>query len=201
MGQELARNTAGQHILVFAFNINTGLPVAADAANITANISLDGATPVATNDVNPTETQRGHYKFELTQAETNAVNIDIYPTTSSAGTGVVVVGGSRVITRHAAVFRPEIELWVQATIATVAGPGDFSLTFDSYNGNAAEDVQFDGMYLVFHDGPNSKRGQVISDYTALTSRVQFLNLRNDNADAPFPNVPVVGNRVLILGLR
>lgn len=94
------------------------------------------------------------------------------------------------------------DLAVRATVATVAGAGDFTLTFDGYDGNAAQNGQFAGMYLVFRDGPNSKRGQVISAYTGgATRRVQFTDARSDHADAPFPNTPAVGNRALILGLR
>jgi hypothetical protein len=93
------------------------------------------------------------------------------------------------------------DLSVRATIDAVTGAGDFTLDFEGYDGNAAQDGQFAGMYLVFRDGANSKRGQVISTYTGATKRVVFSNLRDDNADAPFPNVPVSGNRVLILGLR
>lgn len=100
MGQELERNVASQSVLVFAFTASTGAPVTGGAAAITANIAIDGGGAAGTDDTNPTETQRGHYVFNLTQAETNAADyIDLYPTHSTAGVEVVVVGGSRILTR------------------------------------------------------------------------------------------------------
>jgi hypothetical protein len=93
------------------------------------------------------------------------------------------------------------DLMVRATIATVADEGDYTLIFDGYGGNDAQDGQFASMYSVFRDGPNAKLGRVISVYTGLTKRVQHTDDRSDHADAPFPNTPEEGNQILILGLR
>jgi len=70
------KNKASQKVAVFAYNSSTGAATTGDAANITAQISKDGAATAATNDVNPTELDAtdapGVYIFDLTQAETDA---------------------------------------------------------------------------------------------------------------------------------
>lgn len=69
------KNKASQKLAVFAVD-STGAAKTGDAANITAQISLNGGACAATNDTNPTELDaadaKGIYLFDLTQAETNA---------------------------------------------------------------------------------------------------------------------------------
>lgn len=83
------KNVAGQKISVYAYNTTTGAPVTGDAANITAQISLDGGATAATNDTNPSETDAtdlpGTYVFDMTQAETNAnlINLQAVSATGS----------------------------------------------------------------------------------------------------------------------
>ncbi|MBD3297880.1 MAG: hypothetical protein GF341_04430 [candidate division Zixibacteria bacterium] len=70
------KNVASQKIAVFAYDSTDGSAKTGDAANITAQISKDGAATAATNDTNPTELDAtdapGIYLFDMTQAETNA---------------------------------------------------------------------------------------------------------------------------------
>lgn len=70
------KNVSSQKIAVFAYDTANDTPKTGDAANITAQISLDGAATAATNDTNPTELDAtdapGIYLFNMTQAETNA---------------------------------------------------------------------------------------------------------------------------------
>lgn len=70
------KNVASQKLAVYAWDSINDSGKTADAANITAQISLDGAATAATNDANPTELDAtdapGIYIFDLTQAETNA---------------------------------------------------------------------------------------------------------------------------------
>ena len=70
------KNVASQKIAVFAWDTDDSTEKTGDAANITAQISKDGAATAATNDVNPTELDAtdapGIYIFDMTQAETNA---------------------------------------------------------------------------------------------------------------------------------
>lgn len=89
----MQKNIASQQFVVFAFNATTNIPITGDAANITATISKDFAADVATNDVNPTETQKGFYVFDATQAETNANDIQIFPSSVTANIQVISVPG------------------------------------------------------------------------------------------------------------
>lgn len=94
------KNVASQGVYLFAYNISTQAPDTGDAANITGNISKDGAAPAATATVNPTEIGGGVYWQPLSQAETNAnalalywssttANIQIDPVTTLTDSGAV----------------------------------------------------------------------------------------------------------------
>lgn len=78
----MLKNVANQIISVRAWK--NGSPFTADASQITAVISLDGAAAVATNDVNPSPVSNivGLFIFNLTQAETNAAHISLEPSTT-----------------------------------------------------------------------------------------------------------------------
>lgn len=70
------KNVSSQKLAVFAWDAAAGAAKTGDSANITAQISKDGAACAASNDTNPTELDStdapGVYLFDLTQAETNA---------------------------------------------------------------------------------------------------------------------------------
>jgi len=89
----MQKNTAGQKIIVFAFDRTDNTPVTGDAANITANLRKDNGSAVATNDTNPTETEDGFYAFDLTQAETNADTLQGFPASVTADVQVIAVPG------------------------------------------------------------------------------------------------------------
>tara|TARA_Y100001963_G_scaffold160054_1_gene267462 strand:- start:1759 stop:3141 length:1383 start_codon:yes stop_codon:yes gene_type:complete len=86
------KNVASQKVSVYAYDPTTTAgsdpSKTGDAANITAQISLDGAASAATNHTNPTELeatdQKGIYVFDLTQAETNADMIVISAVSSTS---------------------------------------------------------------------------------------------------------------------
>ncbi len=84
----MIKNLAGK-VAVFAWNSGAGAPKIWDAANITAQISLDGGASQATNDANPAELDAanhpGVYVFDLLQAETNADLVVITPKSTTAG--------------------------------------------------------------------------------------------------------------------
>jgi hypothetical protein len=90
----MIRNASGQKWRVLAYNVTTGSRVTGDAANITANIRKDFGARVATNDVNPTETEDGYYDFDLTASETNADTVDLFPESSTPNVLVVPVPAS-----------------------------------------------------------------------------------------------------------
>lgn len=103
----MLKNTAGKWV-VFAFQdeggANPGEPVTSGAAAITANLYLDGsATPNAVDDTNPTELGGGYYVFDVTAAETNADNIVIAPSSSTANVNVIGVPGAVYTTDYSAI--------------------------------------------------------------------------------------------------
>jgi len=118
------KNVAGQKISVFAWNNATGQEATGEAANITAQISIDGGASAATNDVNPTEldatNHKGVYVFDLLQAETNGDMIVISPACSTDDI----------------VFRPIIEYPTLLT-ATKAAFIDASIATNSVDINSA----------------------------------------------------------------
>lgn len=86
------KNKASQKVGCYAYggagHASPGEPVTGDAANITAQISIDGGVTAATNDVNPTELDatdaKGIYLFDLTQAESNGDLLAIAPVSSTS---------------------------------------------------------------------------------------------------------------------
>jgi len=70
------KNVASQKLAVLAWDAAAGEAKTGDAAQITAQISKDGAACAASDDTNPTELDAtdapGVYLFDMTQAETNA---------------------------------------------------------------------------------------------------------------------------------
>ena len=84
----LYKNVASQKIPIYAYDTANSEAKTGDAANITAQISIDGGTTAATNDVNPTELDAtdapGVYIFDLTQAETNGDLIILSAASSTA---------------------------------------------------------------------------------------------------------------------
>jgi hypothetical protein len=89
----MQKNVAGQKWYVFAFDLTDNTPKAGDAAQITANLYIDGVLN-AVDDVNPTELEDGYYAFDLSQAETNGDYILICPASSTANIQVVGVPGA-----------------------------------------------------------------------------------------------------------
>ena len=89
----MQKNVAGQKWTVFAFNVTTNLPVTGDAAQITGNLRLDGVQN-AIDDTNPTETERGQYVFDITQAESNGDMITIAPSSTTPDVEVIGMPGS-----------------------------------------------------------------------------------------------------------
>ncbi len=88
----MQKNTAGKWI-VFAFQdeggSNPGEPVTGDAANITANVRIDGGAANAVDDVNPTELEDGYYIFDITAAEANGDLLLIAPVSATANVNVI----------------------------------------------------------------------------------------------------------------
>ena len=93
----MQKNTAGKWI-VFAYGLpdhaSDGQPITGDAANITANVYIDGAAANAVDDTNPAELGFGYYSFDITAAEANGDNIIISPVSSTGSVQVIGVPGA-----------------------------------------------------------------------------------------------------------
>lgn len=68
-----------------------GVGIAGDAANITANIHIDGGAANAVDDTNPTEIAGGYYYFNITATESNGDNLLLLPSSTTADVKVVGV--------------------------------------------------------------------------------------------------------------
>lgn len=90
----LQKNVASQKWIVFAFDRTDNTPVSGDAAQITANLRLDGGAANAVDDTNPTELEDGFYVFDITQAESNADLILMTPESSTGDVQVIGVPGA-----------------------------------------------------------------------------------------------------------
>ena len=94
----MQKNLANQKWVVFAFggsgHASEGQPITGDAANITANLRIDGAAANPTDDVNPAELEDGYYVFDITAVESNGNNILLSPQSSTADVEVIAVPGA-----------------------------------------------------------------------------------------------------------
>ena len=88
------KNVSGQKAFIFAVD-SSGNGLANDQANITAKISLDGASASASSDTNPTQVDAtnlpGVYYFDLSQAETNADVITVKAASSTSGVKIATI--------------------------------------------------------------------------------------------------------------
>lgn len=91
----MQKNTAGQKVIVFAFDATTNLPKTGDAANITAYVSKDFGSVTVLADSSATEMDatnaKGYYLFDAAQAETNA---DVLLVSAKSTTSNIVVVGA-----------------------------------------------------------------------------------------------------------
>ena len=79
----LEKNVASQKWVVFCFDDTDNSAKTSDAAQITANLWIDGVQN-AVDDTNPTELEDGYYVFDITDVESNGENILICPDNSTA---------------------------------------------------------------------------------------------------------------------
>lgn len=93
------KNIDNQKLFIYAYDTTNEEAKTGDAANITAQISLDGGASAATNDTNPTELDStdhpGIYYFDLTQAETNT---DVFVVTAVSSTADIEIDPVTVYT-------------------------------------------------------------------------------------------------------
>lgn len=112
--------------VVFAYGLpdhaNPGQAITGDAANITANIRIDGGAANAVDDTNPTELEDGYYIFDTTAAESNGDNLLLAPASSTANVQVIAVPGA-VYTRP-----PNFN-----DISVVPSTGEVGIDFNNVN--------------------------------------------------------------------
>jgi hypothetical protein len=84
----MQKNVAGQKWVVFAWDTASLQPKTGDAANITANLRIDGGSANPVDDTNPTELEDGYYVFDITQTESNGDLLLIAPASSTGSTQV-----------------------------------------------------------------------------------------------------------------
>lgn len=92
---------------VFAYGSPThatlaGKPITGDAANISANIRIDGGAANAVDDTAPTELEGGYYNFDITAVESNGDQLLLAP--SSTTGHVIVIGVPGVVWTRPANF-------------------------------------------------------------------------------------------------
>jgi len=85
----LQKNVSSQKWIVFAFDETDNTAKTGDAANITANLRIDGAAANAVDDTNPTELEDGYYIFDITNTESNGDSIVICPASTTADIQVI----------------------------------------------------------------------------------------------------------------
>ena len=88
----LQKNVASQKWVVFAFDLTDNTAKTGDAAQITAEISADGAAGGGNiTDTNPTELEDGYYVFDISQGESNGDYLLILPESSTGNIQVIGV--------------------------------------------------------------------------------------------------------------
>ena len=89
----MKKNTAGQKWIVFAFDRTDNTPKTGDAAQITAEVSIDGAAGAPLTDANPTELEDGYYAFDFDADESNGDYLVLMPESSTGDIQVIGVPG------------------------------------------------------------------------------------------------------------
>jgi len=156
------KNVASQKIAVFAWDASAQSPKTGDAANITGEISKDGGTSAATNDVNPTELEAtdhpGIYIFDMTQSETNANLIVLTANSSTAN-----------IEFDSVIIYTEIKPYTEATVSDA---GATSTDFDT-DLTEASDNHYNGTVMVFITGNLAGQARSIGTYTGASKNCNF----------------------------
>lgn len=148
-----------QKIFVFATDAN-GDPKTGDAANIVAQISIDGGTTAVSDDANPSELDAtdapGIYYFNGLAAETNGDCIILFAKSSTTGV----------------VLRPVI-LYTQLSRVTgsvVDDAANSATTFETDLTSSTNDFHKDS-YLLFTGGTLAGQVRKVTGYTGSTKFV------------------------------
>jgi hypothetical protein len=180
------KNRAGQKIPVFAVD-STGSPKTGDAANISAQISLDCAATAATDDAAPSELDAtdapGVYYFNMLTAETNADLIILFAKSSTSG----------VVLRPVFIYTEGAEVLFGSVNDVAPAVGDFDLSTEF----AATADLYNGMVMVFISGALVGQNRKISDYSV--GRNAVFSGAAGEVDAPWPAAPANADKIMLIG--
>lgn len=138
----MLKNTV-QKWVVFAFDRTDNTPKTGDAANITANLRIDGAAANAVDDTNPTELEDGFYIFDITAAESNGNNIVICPASATSNIQVIGVPGAVWTDRSAQILSSKWEITGNQLIMYDTDGSTALYTFDLTRDGAATEFNPD----------------------------------------------------------
>lgn len=181
------KNTAGQKFNVLAVNSVTGLPVTGDAANITAQISIDSGAFAAIADTNPTELDAtnaaGVYVFDLSQAETNGNVLTIVTISATSNVQLDMLNIYTVVLSD---YKADVS--ALATSASVAALNDFDPASDTVANVALVATTTANTDMRGTDGANTVTPNTIapanSDISAIKTKTdQFVFTVTNQVDA------------------
>ena len=170
----LYKNVAGQSVTVYAYDTSGEASKTGDAANITAQISINRGASTATNDVNPTELeatdQPGIYYFNLTQAETNGDTVVISAVSSTADIWIKPLS---IATRTV----------MRGTDAAALAGDAMTLTAAATSEQLVDDVWNESLTGASHNVPNSagRRLRQIQEFQGYSLGAVWINTNGTNS--------------------
>lgn len=171
-------------LAVYAYNQTTGAAVTGDQANITAQISKDGAASAAVADTNPAQLDAtnhpGVYLFDLTATECDAIMAVVTPKSATASVVLEVVE----IQFDPAPF---------PVVVVVTDAGNTATTFKTDLTEATTDFWKDA-YFAFFTG--ALKGQV-KKITAYNGTTKFLSF-TAGSPAGFTATPAAGDKSYVI---
>lgn len=129
----MLKNTAGQSLTIFAFDVTTNLPYPGDAANIAAYVGIDGAGVTQLADTSATEKDAvkatGFYEFDLAQAETNGAKLEFSAESSTPNIVCIAIP---------AVIYPEATSVLQISVSSAGSATD--IVYADQNRGITKDI-------------------------------------------------------------
>ena len=186
----LQKNVASQKWVVFAFDLTDNTAKTGDAAQITAEVSIDGAAGGGNiTDTNPTELEDGYYVFDLDQSETNGDYILILPESSTGS--IQVIGAPMAVWTTPPFFptlsidsngRVDIAKWI-GTAVTLSTGNKPDVNIDEIS----DDTTAPGNLELRFDGTGYAGGTTVSqaDITKIGGVTQSATDLKDFADAGY----------------
>ena len=130
----LYKNMASQNVTLFAWDTSTSEAKTGDASNITVTVSKDGGVPAPSfncaSELSLVNAP-GVYILELTQNETNADLVVVYPTSSTSGVGIdpVVVNTETVLDVDGLTEQEALRIMLGVLAGRASGVGTTTETY------------------------------------------------------------------------